>query len=339
MRNACTSCARWASSASGGAELGGSLPCRGELPIRTDATSLTEGAMPQPQLTYVLVTPARNEVELIEGTIRSMIAQTHRPLRWLIVSDGSTDGMDEIVTAYAKDHPWIELLRMPVHRDRSFAAKAVCFNAGYDHLKGLSFDLIGNLDADITFDPGYIEFLAGKFAANPRLGVAGTPFFEDARNPHTHSYAHRFADLNHVSGACQMFRRECLAELGGYQRIRGGGIDWVAVTTARMKGWETRTFLDKACFHHRKMGTAERGKLMARFRHGQEDYNTGQHPLWQLARGTFQMRSQPYVLGGLFLLLGYFWAMARRMPRSVPSDLVSFRRAEQSTRLRKMITG
>ena len=295
--------------------------------------------MPGSQLTYVLVTPARDERDLIEGTIRSVIAQTHLPSKWVIVSDGSTDGTDELVGRFAKEHAWIELLRMPEHRDRTFAAKAVCFNTGFDRLKPTSFDLIGNLDADITFDPDYLQFLVGRFADNPRLGVAGTPFIEDASQPQSHSYAHRFADLQHVSGACQMFRRRCLEELGGYTPIKGGGIDWVAVTTARMKGWQTRTFLEKTCFHHRKMGTASRNPLMARFQHGQEDYYVGQHPLWQLLRGTFQMTSKPVVLGGLFLILGYFWAMARRVRRPVSPELVSFRRAEQMARLRKMLLG
>ena len=295
--------------------------------------------MPGSELTYVLVTPARDERGLIEGTIRSVIAQTHLPSKWVIVSDGSTDGTDELVGRFAKEHAWIELLRMPEHRDRTFAAKAVCFNTGFDRLKPTSFDLIGNLDADITFDPDYLQFLVGRFANNPRLGVAGTPFIEDASQPQSHSYAHRFADLQHVSGACQMFRRRCLEELGGYTPIKGGGIDWVAVTTARMKGWQTRTFLEKTCFHHRKMGTASRNPLMARFQHGQEDYYVGQHPLWQLLRGTFQMTSKPVVLGGLFLILGYFWAMARRVRRPVSPELVSFRRAEQMARLRKMLLG
>jgi GT2 family glycosyltransferase len=293
--------------------------------------------MPGSLLTYVLVTPARNERDLIEGAIRSVIAQTHLPSKWVIVSDGSTDGTDEIVARFAKKHTWIESLRMPEHRDRSFAAKAVCFNAGYDHLKSTNFDLIGNLDADITFGPDYYEFLVGRFAEMPRLGVAGTPFIEDSSQPQNHTYAHQFADLQHVSGACQMFRRQCFEEVGGYTPIRGGGIDWVAVTTARMKGWQTRTFLEKTCFHHRKMGTANGNPLMARFRHGQEDYYVGGHPLWQVLRGMFQMKTKPLVLGGLFLILGYFWAMARRVRRPVSAEVVSFHRAEQMARLRKLL--
>jgi len=286
------------------------------------------------KLTYVLVTPARNEEALIEGTILCVTAQTQRPGRWVIVSDGSTDRTDEIVMRYQQEHDWIELLRMPEHRDRNFAAKATCFNAGYERLRAVEFDLVGNLDADITVPADYYEFLVSRFAELPRLGVAGTPFVEDTSGGHT--YAHKESDLEHVSGACQTFRRECFEEIGGYVPIKGGGIDWVAVTTARMRGWQTRTFVEKSCLHHRKMGTAERGPLMARFRHGQEDYYVGGHPLWQVFRGAFQMRSKPLVLGGLFLMAGYFWAMMTRFPRAVPADLVAFHRAEQMARLRKL---
>jgi glycosyltransferase involved in cell wall biosynthesis len=291
------------------------------------------------KLAYVLVTPARNEQDFIEGTIRSVIAQTLRPSRWVIVSDGSTDRTDDIVRRYAAEYPWIELLRMPERRDRSFAAKATCFNAGYDRLKSLSFDLIGNLDADITLEPDHYAFLVSKFHQYPQLGVAGTPFIEDADRAHRHSYGHKFADLQHVSGACQTFRRACFEEVGGYTPIKGGGIDWVAVTTARMRGWETRTFVEKTCLHHRKMGTASHSPLRARFRHGQEDYYVGGHPLWQLLRGAFQMKEHPFALGGLSLILGYFWAMAKRMERPVSPELIKFHRAEQVARLRKMVLG
>src|SRR5690349_10136977 len=64
-------------------------------------------------LTYVIVTPARNEAQFVESTIKSVITQTKRPLKWVIVSDGSTDGTDDIVRKYAADHSWIELVRMP----------------------------------------------------------------------------------------------------------------------------------------------------------------------------------------------------------------------------------
>jgi glycosyltransferase involved in cell wall biosynthesis len=287
-------------------------------------------------LRYVLVTPARNEEVFIEDTIRSVIAQTARPARWVIVSDGSTDRTDQIVKSYASQHDWIELVRMPEHRDRQFAAKANCFNAGYDRLKTMSFDLVGNLDADITFEPDYYQFLLGKFVELPRLGVTGTPFVEDAAQPGKHTYAHGAANLEHVSGACQIFRRECFEAVGGYVPIKGGAIDWIAVTTARMKGWQTRTFLEKVCFHHRKIGTGNHSPLVVRFHYGRKAYYVGGHPLWESLRGLSQLKSPPLILGGLYFLAGYWWACLTRMHRPISPELMTFHRREQMTRLKRL---
>ena len=74
-----------------------------------------------------------------------MVAQKYLPLKWEIVSDGSTDGTDEIVRRYAADNPWIELLRMPERAERHFAGKVHAFNAGYARAKDLNPDVIGNL--------------------------------------------------------------------------------------------------------------------------------------------------------------------------------------------------
>ncbi len=288
-------------------------------------------------LRYVLVTPAWNEERHLDELVRSMTHQTVLPLRWVIVSDGSTDKTDEIVRSYADRYPWIALLRRERTSGRDFAGKAQAVNAGYESLKSLYFDLFGNLDADITLPPDYYEFLIARFLERPELGVAGTPFVEDAANPTAHSYAHAFADLSHVSGACQFFRRRCFEEIGGYTPVKEGGIDWVAVTMARMRGWTTRTFVEKACFHHRAMGTADRSRLRARFRHGREEYLVGGHPMWQLLRGVFQMKNSPFVLGGLCLMAGYASAWLSGEPSPIPPELREFHRREQVTRLRRIV--
>src|ERR1035441_6434176 len=129
-------------------------------------------------LRYVIITPARNEEQFIELTVRSMIAQTLLPLRWVIVSDGSTDRTDEIVRGYAFEYPWIELVRMPERQERHFAGKVHAFNAGYEKVINLPYEVIGNLDCDVSFDGQYFEFLLRKLSENPQLGVAGTPFRE-----------------------------------------------------------------------------------------------------------------------------------------------------------------
>lgn len=282
--------------------------------------------------TYVLITPARNEARFIEETIKSVVAQTIRPLRWVIVSDGSTDGTDDIVAGYAAENAWIELVRMAERRDRHFAGKVHAFNAGYERIRNLEYDAIGSLDADISFDEEYFAFLLRKFD-DPQLGLVGTPFKDNA------TYDYRFVSIEHVSGACQLFRRKCFEEIGGYVPVRAGGIDHIAVLTARMKGWRTRTFTEKVCVHHRPIGSAEHGVLAASFRAGVLDYALGGHPLWEICRTAYQMTRRPVLVGGLTLLAGYVWATLRRVERPISRELVEFRRREQMQRLKKFLTG
>lgn len=284
--------------------------------------------------TYVLVTPARNEAQFIELTIKSVVAQTVRPLKWVIVSDGSTDGMDEVVARFAAQHSWIELIRMPERHERHFAGKVYAFNAGYARIQDLRFEVIGSLDGDISFDDGYLEFLMNKFAENPKLGVAGTPFREG-----TFQYDYRFTSVEHVSGACQLFKRECFEAIGGYVPMRGGGIDLVAVTTARMKGWQTRSFLERNCVHHRKVGSGMNRGLKLPFKWGQSDYRLGGHPVWQMFRCLYQMRKRPYVVGGALCLTGYYFALVARRPRSVSGEFAEFRGKEQMQRLYRFFAG
>ena len=284
---------------------------------------------------YVLITPARNEAQFIELTLESVASQTVRPLRWVIVSDGSTDGTDEIVQKYAGAHSWIELVRMPERRERHFAGKVNAFNAGYAIAKQVPHEVVASLDADIAFDSGYFEYLLGKIAQDEHLGLVGTPF-QDGPNA---IYDYRFVNIEHVSGACQVFRRECFEQIGGYRPFKGGGIDYFAVISARMQGWQTRTFVDKVCVHHREMGTAQHGVLASRFKYGEKDYVFANHPAWQISRTLYQMTKRPLLAGGMAMLAGYTWAALRRTERPVSHEMADFIRREQMRRLRKFFLG
>jgi biofilm PGA synthesis N-glycosyltransferase PgaC len=278
---------------------------------------------------YVLISPARNEEMYIQKTIESMVSQSVMPERWIIVDDGSTDRTAEIVEPYLKQYPWIQLVRRPRHTERSFAGKANAFNAGYEVVKSLQFDVIGNLDVDISFDSDYMEFLLQKFVENPKLGVAGTAMREDSYDALKDS----FYNDNDVFGACQLFRRACFQDVGGYTPIKWGGLDWIAVRTARLRGWQTRSFTEKIFFHHRPMGATESNVWKARFDYGRKDYYLGNHPVWQFLRVGFQMLKRPYVLGAVVLLFGYFYSFSSRMKRPLTRDLVRLHRREQMERL------
>jgi poly-beta-1,6-N-acetyl-D-glucosamine synthase len=197
-------------------------------------------------------------------------------------------------------------------------------------VRSLPFEVLGNLDADVSFEPDYMAFLMQKFSEDPALGVAGTPFTEEGYD----SMKDSFEGENYVAGPCQLFRYRCFQEIGGYVPNRAGGVDWIAVMTARMKGWTVRSFAEKRFHHHRSMGTAEKSALSALFSYGEKDYYLGGSPVWQLFRVGYRMTKKPILTGGLALMFGYCSAALRRMKRPVSTDLMRFHRREQMKKLK-----
>jgi glycosyltransferase involved in cell wall biosynthesis len=289
------------------------------------------GAVMLADIKYVLITAAKNEEAFIGNILQSMVEQTVLPERWIIVDDASTDRTADIIKTYATRYPWIHLTHRTHDPQRSFASKAYAVNAAFEDVRVLDFDIIGNLDADVSFEADYMEFLLRNFADDPELGVAGTPFTEDGDYD---SSKDSFEGENYVAGPCQLFRRACFQEIGGYFPNPAGGVDWIAVMTARMKGWKVRSFADKRFHHHRSLGTAGRSGFSAHFSYGEKDYYLGNSPIWQMFRLLYRMAKPPFFVEGFALLLGYCWASVRRVPRPVSRELMHFHRQDQMHKLK-----
>ncbi|HEY3760393.1 MAG TPA: glycosyltransferase family 2 protein [Verrucomicrobiae bacterium] len=281
---------------------------------------------------YVLITAARNEESFIRRTLKSVTSQTQRPERWVIVDDGSTDNTAAVIEDYAAGFPWITLIRRGNRLHRHFGGKADAINAGFQSLEAVPFDVVGNVDADVSFDPDFMEFLMQKFDADPQLGVAGTPYlegdFDSARDS--------FEGEKYVAGQVQLFRRACFKEIGGYTKSPSGGVDWIAVMTARMRGWRTRSFDEKRFVHHRLMSSAERGVFAAYYSYGQKDYYLGGSPLWQIFRVGYRLAKKPFLIGGFAVMLGYCSAALSRTHRPISVELMRFHRHHQMLKLKNI---
>ena len=279
---------------------------------------------------YVLISAARNEQAYIEKTIQSVINQTILPQKWVIVSDGSTDNTDMIVKKYIEKYDFIELLTRKGDENRNFGSKAMSVMKAYENIQNIEFDFVGNVDADISFDSNYYENMLNKFEQNPKLGIVGGTRYD--------RYPKGFVKIqcakNSVGGPFQFFRKECFDEIGGYKNLKYGGIDAVAETTARMCGWEVKSYSEYLIYHHRITGLANtRNMLLTRFRDGTKLYLIGFHPLHILIKYIVRIFNKPMFLGSLFLYSGYFWAAIRKIKKPVSSEFVKFLRAEQMRRL------
>jgi poly-beta-1,6-N-acetyl-D-glucosamine synthase len=281
---------------------------------------------------YALMTAAYNEAAHIEKTIQSVLAQVVRPQRWVIVSDGSTDGTDEIVRSYALQHDFIRFMRMSRPPGHSFRTKVVALQAGQEHLFEVPFEFIGNLDADITVAPTYFEDLIERFHQNPKLGLAGGFVCEEVHG----EFQGRTSNRTHsVAHAAQLARRECYEAIGGYQVLEYGGEDWHAQISANLKGWETEAFPDLPIYHLRHTGTGT-NLLRSSFRLGKLDYSFGSDPLFEAIKCSRRVASKPVVLGALLRFLGFAWLSLRREKRPVSQEFMSFLRFEQKARVAGM---
>jgi cellulose synthase/poly-beta-1,6-N-acetylglucosamine synthase-like glycosyltransferase len=285
-------------------------------------------------LPYVLITPARNEEGYIAKTLDAVTRQTVLPGKWIIVSDNSEDGTDEIVRQYAASHTFITLLRSETGGARNFSAKVAAFNLALPLLENIGYDFIGIVDADISFDPDYYENILDKFRSNPKLGVAG-----GIRYDYCNGAFHKvLCSINSVGGPFQLFRRDCFEQIGGFAPIDLGGEDAVAEIKARMCGWQVRSYEELIVYHHKCTGSMMGNFFLSFYKQGQREYLIGYHPLFEIFRRILHLVEKPYVLGSLIMLLGYFRAYFSRHKPLVDRDVVQFLKEEQLGRLKSIFT-
>jgi glycosyltransferase involved in cell wall biosynthesis len=278
---------------------------------------------------YVLVTPVRDEAGTIARTIGAVTRQTLPPSEWIVVSDGSTDGTNELVEAAARTHGWIRLMALPPRTGRSFAAVVQNTEAGVSALQVRDYEYIGLLDADLDFQADYFETLIKRFEASPHLGLAGGVVIDLGR-PKDRFPRNRID----VPGAVQLFRRDCFDRLGGLVAIPEGGWDSLTCAMARMSGFETKLFTDLVVDHLKPRNISQGGPLRRLWQLGVRDYAVGYHPVFELFKCLGRVTEPPFLAAAVARWSGFCAATLQRRPRVVPADVVAFVQKEQRHRLR-----
>jgi hypothetical protein len=301
--------------------------------IREDGIACTTLADVARTPRYVLMTAAYNEAQNIEKTICSVLLQTVRPERWVIVSDNSTDDTDAIIQRYAAQHELIRFLRVNRTPGHSFRSKVIALKQGAALLQDVNYEFIGNLDADITLPATYFAVLMSKFEAKPSLGMLSGFVHEEAAGEFRSRKSNRTVSVPH---AAQLVRRECYEAIGGYSVLKYGGEDWYAQTCARMQGWDAESISALPIFHHKPTGTGA-NLLAHRYRLGKLDYSFGSHPAFEVVKCIRHASDTPFVIGGMLRLLGFIGCCLRREPRAVSNDFMTFLRKEQLGRFSRQL--
>jgi biofilm PGA synthesis N-glycosyltransferase PgaC len=282
---------------------------------------------------YALITPAKNEAAYIEKTILSVMSQSVKPCRWVIVDDASTDETAEIVARYAQQYSCITLAGVQNTAARNFGRKVDAFNCGLNCLADVDYDLIGNLDADMTMGSDYYENVIREFERDPRLGISGGVVYV----PFGDRYVNYDATWDSVAGAVQLFRKECFRQIGGYLRIPTGGIDAVAEIMARKHGWTVRKVANNPAYEQRPTGFTHGKPWRAAYKEGIQYHTLGYNSLFYCARCLRRIGNSPRVIGSVLGLAGFISAKLQRDPVYLPPDVVAYLHSEQLQKLRDQL--
>jgi GT2 family glycosyltransferase len=274
---------------------------------------------------HVVIIPAHNEARFIQGTLESLIAQTLKPDRIIVVDDGSTDATREIVQALAREEPCLSLIEGPPQRTRRYRVVEV-FNLGYQTVRGEDFSYVSKIDADLVFPPDYFERLFEVLDAHPSI-AAGAGMLYDRVGDDLQRW--RIPE-NYVSGPIKTIRKSVFDQMGGF--VPALGWDMVDQVQMRALGFSTVLLPDLAVVHLRKLGSAT-GLLRGHARHGQCAYTVGSHPAFALGRSIYRMLDPPYVILGLAFGYGYIRAWLAGAEQIPDRELIRALRREQVYRL------
>jgi poly-beta-1,6-N-acetyl-D-glucosamine synthase len=276
---------------------------------------------------YVIISPVRDEEQYIENTIRSVIAQTILPLRYVLVNDGSGDKTGSIIDGYAKKYPWISAVHRADRGYRNSAGGEVdAFYEGYKTLNGAAWDFIIKLDGDLSFDPGYFEQCIANFNAEENLGIGGGDIYNLEDNKLELEREPQF----HVRGAAKMYSKECWDALKGMYAINGW--DTLDEVKANMLGWKTKTFTNLKIIQHRPTGRAV-GAWKNAVKNGVGGYTAGYHPLYMASKCVKRLFRKPYIVESAGLLCGFLKGYLTRMPRVDDRNLIRYLRQQQMNKL------
>jgi cellulose synthase/poly-beta-1,6-N-acetylglucosamine synthase-like glycosyltransferase len=124
-------------------------------------------------LTVTVLIPAHDEERSIGTTIASLMAQSHRPERVVVVADNCTDSTVDVA-----NRAGVEVFESVNNRHK----KAGALNQALDRIlpRQGDNDVVMVMDADTVLDDGFLEAAVGRFTADRALMAVGGLFYGDA---------------------------------------------------------------------------------------------------------------------------------------------------------------
>jgi glycosyltransferase involved in cell wall biosynthesis len=275
---------------------------------------------------YLLISPCRDEAQYMRQTLDSVIAQSVRPARWVIVDDGSTDDTPRILAEYAGRHDWIRVITRSDRGRRAVGPGVIeAFYAGYRAVDPHDYEFLCKLDLDLRLPPRYFEILMQRMSADRRIATCSGKAYVERRG---RLVAEGHGDETSL-GMTKFYRTSCFEAIGGFVReVMWDGID---CHRCRMLGWVACSWDEPQLrfVHLRPMGSSQQSIYVGRMRHGYGQYFMGTGFLFIAASALKRLPERPWVLGSLAMLWGWLKSALQRQRRYEDPEFRRFLRRYQ----------
>jgi glycosyltransferase involved in cell wall biosynthesis len=265
-------------------------------------------------MTYILITPAKNEEKSLYNLIESVASQSIKPALWVIVNDGSTDKTPSIIKETELKYNWIKSVQLDESiRDLGIHYAYICrkgfdFGIRYCKINSIQYEYIGLLDADMVLCTDYFNRLIKEFEKNSKLCIAsGGIYYID--NKFNEIWEKGRDDL--PRGGARIWRRKCFKKTGGY--LLTYSPDSVSNIKAKLMGWETKQFKEIKAIQTRMTSSAE-GFWKGYEMKGVSSYFVNTNSLLVMLKGIKYLFKKPYYIG-IAYLWGYITSLIRREKR------------------------
>ncbi|MGB3776130.1 MAG: glycosyltransferase family 2 protein [Leeuwenhoekiella sp.] len=277
-----------------------------------------------------IIIPAYNEERYIVTTLQSLLNQSKKPTKILVVDDNSTDATAVITKKIAREHDNLFYLKKDSEQIHLPGSKVIqAFNFGLNALK-TDFDIICKFDADLIFPPEYLERLTLIFENGQRVGMAGG-FCHISKNGSWK--LENLTNSDHIRGALKAYRWACFQEIKGLKPAMGW--DTLDELLAKYHNWDVVTDASLIVKHLKPTGKIYAKE--ARLKQGEAFYGLRYGLALTIIASTklaFLKKDPSYLKN---CLEGYFLAKRRKKPFLVNEKEGSFIRKLRWDAIKKKI--
>ncbi|PKB17327.1 glycosyltransferase family 2 protein [Flavobacterium sp. 5] len=275
---------------------------------------------------YYIIIPTYNEESFIQLTLDSLANQTVLPNKVVVVNDGSTDKTAEIVSAFAKENTFVNLVNKTsaaIHLPGSKVIQA--FHEGEKHIDD-NYDILVKIDADLIFPPNYFETIINHFESDDRIGMAGGFCYIEKNEEWI---LENLTDKDHIRGALKAYRKETFKQIGGLKPAMG----WDTVDELLCKFYNWKVVTNESLHVKHLKPTGANYNKAARYKQGEAFYTLGYGFLiTSIASAKLAMMKKKPLLF-LDYIRGFWKAKSAKTPLLVTNEQAKFIR---NYRLQKM---